>query len=318
VSIAVGNEERAHSDGSPLSATYRPTLPVDVFATLGVLGRGPYDPTTIWQVDGLWRTLRSPDGPVTLRLTQRSDEVAANAWGPGAQWAIAGLPQLLGAGDDWSDLDVSGNALLRDSLRRNPGLRLTRTRSVFDALAPAIIEQKVTSVEAYRSWAQLVRRFGEPAPGPGPSGLRVAPSPEQWRHIPSWEWHRAGVDPRRSRTLTLASRVAPGLERTLEVGVSLTEAADRLRSIVGIGVWTAAETMQRSHGDPDAISLGDYNLAHYVGSALTGSRVDDDGMLELLQPWLGQRQRVIRLILASGHRAPRFGPRMPLRDHRNR
>ena len=77
--------------------------------------------------------------------------------------------------------------------------------------------------------------------------------------------------------------------------------------IPGVGVWTAAETLQRSHGRPGPVSVGDYHLAHYVGEALIGRRVDDDGMLELLEPWTGQRQRVVRLILASGHplRAPR-------------
>ncbi|MGN6203551.1 MAG: DNA-3-methyladenine glycosylase 2 family protein, partial [Humibacter sp.] len=86
----------------------------------------------------------------------------------------------------------------------------------------------------------------------------------------------------------------------------------------GVGVWTAAETLQRSHGDPDRISVGDYHLASIVGYALTGSKTDDDGMLELLQPWAGQRQRVVRLILASGRRQERRGPRATITDHRRR
>ena len=54
------------------------------------------------------------------------------------------------------------------------------------------------------------------------------------------------------------------------------------------------------------------------GYALTGTRVDDDGMLELLAPWAGQRQRVIRLIEASGVREPRRAPRLHPEDHRDR
>jgi 3-methyladenine DNA glycosylase/8-oxoguanine DNA glycosylase len=301
---------------APLRSSYRPAQPVDIRLTLGSLGRGPRDPTTVWNADGLWRAIRTPCGIATVLISQRPEGVVAWAWGPGAEWAIDGVPQLLGADDDWSTLDVSGHPLIRDSFRRNPGLRLTRTRLVFEAIAPAIIEQKITSLEAYRSWAHLIRKFGETPPGPAPAGMKVMPSPEQWRHIPSWEWHRAGVDPRRSRTVLLAAQVAAGLERTLERGLSGADVAARLRTVPGVGQWTAAETAQRSHGDPDAVSVGDYHLAHYVGSALTGSRVDDDGMLELLQPWAGQRQRIIRLILASGHRAPRYGPRMTIQDHR--
>ena len=78
----------------------------------------------------------------------------------------------------------------------------------------------------------------------------------------------------------------------------------------GIGPWTSAETRIRALGDADAVSVGDFHLAHEVGYALTGTRVDDDGMLGLLAPWAGQRQRVIRLIEASGvaRAAPRTAP----------
>jgi 3-methyladenine DNA glycosylase/8-oxoguanine DNA glycosylase len=81
-------------------------------------------------------------------------------------------------------------------------------------------------------------------------------------------------------------------------------------------VWTAAETTQRSHGDPDPPSVGDYHLPAIVGWALIGAPVDDDGMLELLAPYAGHRQRVMRLILASGVRKPARGPRMTVQDHR--
>jgi hypothetical protein len=39
-------------------------------------------------------------------------------------------------------------------------------------------------------------------------------------------------------------------------------------------------------------------------------------MLELLEPWRGHRQRVVRLILSSGFRFQRRGPRITLQDHR--
>ncbi|MGU3645283.1 hypothetical protein ACLBXX_09975, partial [Microbacterium sp. C23T] len=69
---------------------------------------------------------------------------------------------------------------------------------------------------------------------------------------------------------------------------------------------------------PDAVSVGDYHVAHEVGYALTGHRTDDEGMLRLLAAWPGQRQRVIRLIGASGVREPRRGARLHPEDHRDR
>jgi 3-methyladenine DNA glycosylase/8-oxoguanine DNA glycosylase len=304
--------------GRAVETVYRPAAPVDVAATLGLLGRGPYDPTTQWDLRGVWRTWRTPQGPATLRILRPSADgaIAASAWGPGAERAIAAVPALLGSEDDWSGLDVSGHPLLRDSHRRNPGLRLSKTGRMLEALLPAIIEQRVTSLEAYRSWARLLRWFGEPAPGPAPEGMRVTPTIEQWRGIPSWDWHRAGVDPRRSRAAQAVLAVAPSLERAARTAATLDASAAALQTVPGVGVWTAAETLQRSHGHPDLVSVGDYHLAHYVGEALIGRRVDDDGMLELLEPWTGHRQRVVRLILASGFRFQRRGPRMAVQDHR--
>ena len=113
-----------------------------------------------------------------------------------------------------------------------------------------------------------------------------------------------------------ATRVAPGLERTLGLGRGGAEIAQRLRGVPGVGIWTAAETSQRAHGDPDAPSFGDLHLPGIVGTALTGSTVDDAGMLDLLEAWRGHRQRVVRLVGASGVSVPRRGQRLTPQDHR--
>lgn len=298
------------------STTYTPRIVVSVSNTLRPLRRGHLDPTMRVDATGIWRTLLTPHGAATLHLAQRRDSVEAAAWGDGAEWAIAGVPELLGEGDDWSGLDVSSNPFLTDSLRRNPGLRLLRTRQVFEMLLVAVLEQKVTGIEARRAWRTLLTKFGDVPPGPAPDGMRVFPSAERWRRVPSWEWHTAGVGPQRSATVMRAASVASSLERTLADGRGGPVVATKLRSIPGIGVWTAAETTQRAHGDPDSPSVGDYHLPAVVGWALVGKPVDDDGMLELLEPFAGHRQRVMRLIEASGFRKPAFGPRMTIQDHR--
>jgi hypothetical protein len=299
-----------------LSTCYSPRSPVNVAQTLGPLRRGAGDPTFRQEGTSTWRTVRTPDGPATMRFRPTGTAVDVTAWGEGAEWAIAGVPQLLGEGDDWGTIDVSGHALLADSLRRNPGLRLLRTALVFEAMLAAVLEQKVTGIEARRAWRQLIIRHGESAPGPAPEGMRVFPPAEVWRRIPSWEWHAAGVGPQRSATIMRVCAVASSLERTITLGRGGAEVERKLRSIHGVGVWTAAETMQRAHGDPDSPSVGDYHLASIVGWALIGKPVDDDGMLELLGPWAGNRERIVRLIGASGFRKPAFGPRMTIQDHR--
>ena len=299
------------------STLYAPTTPVSLSLTLGPLRRGALDPTFRTDASGTWRTLCTPQGAATLHLRLTAEGIAATAWGTGAGWAIEGVPELLGAGDDWSEVDVTASPLLSDSLRRHPGLRLMRTRQVFEMMFSAILEQKVTGKLARQSWHWLLARYGEPAPGPAPTGMLVFPSAAVWRMVPSWEWHRAGVGPERADAIVRAALVAASLERTLSLGRGGSRVERALRSIPGVGVWTAAETMQRAHGDPDSPSVGDYHLPGIVGLALAGEAVDDDGMLELLEPWAGHRHRIVRLIEASGFVKPRHGPRMTVQDHRS-
>ncbi|MDQ0644415.1 DNA-3-methyladenine glycosylase family protein [Microbacterium murale] len=307
----------------PRSTTYRPAHPLHLYRTVGVLMRGPKDPTMLVDGTTLWRASRTPEGVATLALRQSSDGIHATAWGPGADWALTQLPALCGADDDANGFDAStlidaGHPFLADVARRTVGTRLTRTDLVFDSLASAVIEQKVTSFQAFGAWRALITRFGERAPGPTPRPMFAPPTIEGWRLIPSWAWHRAGVEPPQSRAIV---RAAERGQRISDVVLAARTGAERdriLTSLPGIGAWTSSETRIRALGDPDAVSVGDYHLAHEVGFALTGSRVDDDGMLALLAPWAGHRHRVIRLILASGVREDRRGPRLAPEDHRRR
>lgn len=286
------------------------------------LQRGDGDPTFAPHPGGLWTAFRTPGGPASVLLTHAGGELRARAWGAGAPSAVESAPGLLGLTDSWTAFDAepflaSLPRLVREARRRNRGLRLPATGRVVDALVPTVLEQKVTTLEARRAYRYLLRRFGSPAPGAGgiaPSGLVVAPTAAEWLRVPSWEWHRAGVGPQRSATVMRALRSASGLERL--AAKTAAEAAAGLQSIPGIGVWTAAEVTQRTHADPDSVSVGDFHLAKFVGYALTGERTDDAGMLRLLEPWRGHRQRVVRLLGVAGVRAPRFGPRMTVQDHR--
>ena len=296
-----------------MERTWHPTYPVDVRRMLAPLARGRHDPTYRVDADGsLWRTTLAPTGPATMRLTQGGG-IRCQAWGPGAEWVLPGLPELLGEHDSTDDFEPL-HPLVASSHRANPWLRLPRTHRVFESLVPAILEQKVTGQQAQGAFRTLVRRYGSVAPRPAPQGMCVPPPPEVWQRIPSWEWHKAGVEPTRSRTVISAAKVAPRLEQAIELPPD--QALARLRAVPGVGEWTAAEVAQRAFGDPDAISVGDFHLAAFVGWALLGRPIDDPAMVELLEPWRGHRQRVVRLLELSGARKPAFGPRLTIADHR--
>jgi 3-methyladenine DNA glycosylase/8-oxoguanine DNA glycosylase len=302
--MATGAVERA----------WRPEVPVSLGGALAPFQRGTGDPTQQRGPDGAWwKTARTPDGPATLRLTRDAGEVRARGWGPGARWLVEQAPALLGAHDDVTGF-VPHHAVVAESWRVHPHLRLPQLGLVFEVLVPAVLEQRVTGRQAWQGWRLLVRRFGEPAPGPAPATLRVAPAPSTWRRIPSWEWHRANVDPGHARTVIAAAEVAGRLDESMTL--TRAERMRRLRAVPGVGPWTAAEVAQRAWGDPDEVSVGDYHLPAIVGWALAGRDVDDDGMLALLEPYAGHRHRAARLIELSGVRRPRHGPRATVADIR--
>lgn len=303
----------------PLETEYRPRHPLDLRRTVLAQRHGAGDPTLKVAGSVIWRVSRTPEGVATLAIRETHPGVIRGAaWGPGREWALAQLPALCGAADSPADFDASRHPLIAEAHRRNPGLRLSRTDLVFDALVSAIVEQKVTGMQAFGAWRRLVTWCGERAPGPTPEPMFAPPTIEGWQHVPSWLWHRAGLEPPQSKTIVRAARRGAAISEAVRTAPD-GEAVDRvLISQSGIGPWTSAETRIRALGDPDAVSVGDYHLAHEVGFALTGARTDDDGMLRLLAPWAGHRQRVIRLIGLSGVREPRRGPRLHPEDHRSR
>ncbi|MGH8862583.1 MAG: DNA-3-methyladenine glycosylase family protein [Jatrophihabitantaceae bacterium] len=286
--------------------------PVDLRSTLMPLVRGRGDPSHRF-VDGrFWWAAATPAGAATIVVAARGSTVSASAWGGGAPWLLDRVPALLGSHDDWTGVDVAAHPALARVLRARPGLRLCATGLVMESLVPAVLEQKVTGMEARRAWRTMLHRCGTPAPGPTPGPMRVVPSPVVLRDLPTWEWHRMGVDSKRRSTIRAAASVAHRLEESTAANV-LT----RLRAVPGVGEWTAAETAQRAFGHPDAVSVGDYHLKNWVVHALTGRpRGSDEQMLQLLAPWAGQRQRVVRLIELTGAAPPRFGPRFAPNDIR--
>ncbi len=297
--------------------TVRTAVPVDVVRTLSPLRRGARDPAHRVTPDGaVWRTTRQASGGATVRLHQTGPStVHVTAWGPGAADALAAAPGLVGELDDLTGFEPPPGTV-RDAYRRSAAVRIGRTGRVMEALVPAIIEQRVITRTAYDAWRWLLLRHGDPAPGPAPDGMRVPPAPAAWADVPVWDFHRAGVDPRRARTVVAAARLAHRLE---EATGDPAETTRRLLLVPGVGRWTAAETTQRALGDADAVSVGDYHLPGQVGWALTGERVDDAGMLALLAPYRPHRYRVVRHLLAAGlARVPRRGPRLAVEDHRRR
>ena len=280
--------------------------PLDLGQTLGPLRHGLGDRTIQLGYQDAWLAVRTDAGPATLHVRVASAaEAYARAWGVGARRLLDSTPDLLGQADD-PDLLRAHHPVVRHLQRQHNGLRLPRTGRMFHALVPSVFEQKVTGTEAYRAYAAFLRAFGEPAPGPNPA-LLLAPSPQAVAALPYHALHPIGLERRRAEVV----RHAAGRAAWLEASSSAEEATHRLRSLPGIGAWTAAEVVRAAFGDPDAVSVGDYHLPSMVAWALAGEpRADDARMLALLEPYRGQRGRLQRLLEVGRVTPPRRGPRM--------
>ncbi len=296
----------------------------DFAGTLGPLAMNRHDPCARVGGHQAWWAARTPLGPATLRLARDGGTLTATGYGPGAQWVLDHADAVAGLRDDTAGFGAlaAAHPVVREAFHRNPGLRLTATWRPFAHVVPVVLTQKVTGLEASRTYLALARAFGEPAPGPL-DGLMLPPDPDALAATPYWGFHRFGLEQRRADALCRVAAVASRLDAC----TSAAAASALLRSIPGIGVWTAAEVTRVAYGDPDAVTVGDYHLPNHVVYALTGEaragrrdavpgRISsaDARMLKVLEPFRPQRARTVQLLLAAGHSAPRFGPRSPVRS----
>lgn len=278
-------------------------VPLDLRGTLAPM-RGTF------REDGWWYTARTEQGPATLRVTRTREDLEGEAWGDGAATLLDRLGVIAGLRDDPAGF-TTAHRLVSGLHRRNPGLRFGASGDVFSNLVAAIVAQKVTGTEASRAMRGLRKQFSDPAPGPIP-GLRLPPDPELMAMSRYFDFHSLHLEKKRADTLIAVAGKAARIDSLAED--SPADAERYLLTLPGVGRWTVAETLARSHGDADQVSVGDYHIKNLVVHHLTGrARGTDEEMLELLEEFRPHRGRVVRLLHKLGH-APKFGPRSTPRD----
>jgi 3-methyladenine DNA glycosylase/8-oxoguanine DNA glycosylase len=296
--------------------------PVDAVVSVDRARRGA---VTVRIRPGLIRRAEpGPCGPLIFEATQRGPQVEVQIWGSAAtppstrEHALETARAWVGWYDHVPDLVAltAGHAALQRAARQLGEIRLSRLPRVGEAVGRAVLEQLVQGTEAHRSTAQLVAAIGQPAS----RNLWCWPTPTALGRTPAHAMRRCGISLRGATALHASALDDPQLERVRTDFATLDR---RLRAIRGIGVWTSAQA-RFALGDPDAVSVGDYNLPDTVCHALAGAAPGtgtDELMLELLEPYQGQRGRVLHLVVrAAGHdllpRTRRRAPRAALSAHR--
>ena len=285
------------------------TVPIgdtDLASTLRPLAFLAGDPTARLQPGRFERATLTPDGPGAVVVTWHRGERTAQveAFGDGSRWLIERAPRLLGCEDDVAGFTPETPAL-RALWRRHPGLRLTRTATLWHDLACLIVQQRINGLDAAAQWRRLIRSLGSPAPGG--LDLWVPPVPAAVARLEYQELHPFGIERRRAEALTRSSVVVSRVHARVDGASDLALA--HLRRVPGVGPWTGSFLAAQTWGERDTVIVGDYGIPSTVAWALAREeRADDARLAELLEPHRPHRFRVIRLASAAG-RAPRRHPR---------
>jgi 3-methyladenine DNA glycosylase/8-oxoguanine DNA glycosylase len=292
-----------------LAATSLPTPAAalaDLPLRLGWYANGRGDPTTRLDRHAFARAMWTPDGASAVLATWAGGRLEVRAWGPGADRAVAATRAMAAMEGHGAPLPPV-HPLVTEAARRHAGLWAGASGDLYHALLPTIIAQRITAGEARRQWRRLCAELGEPAPGPE-LGLSLPPRPDVLAGRPLWWFHPLGIESQRARALVAVARVAEHLWEW--ASWAPVRAAEQLARVRGVGAWTIGSVLGPACGDDDAVAVGDYHLPNIVAWNLAGEpRADDARMLALLEPYRGQRGRVIRLLTLLGRRPPAFGPR---------
>lgn len=298
----------------------------DVGTALAGCRHGRRDPTTWIRRAGsgstsggeFVRAALTPDGPATVHVRwQHGDSISVlGVWGPGGDRLAERIPAMAGTHDDGApELLDAPHPAVAAAARSHRHLRMGRTGDPYAELLPTIFEQRITAGEAVRQWARVCRLLGSPAPGPF-DGLLLPPAPDVLAATPTWRFHRLGIERKRAAALVEVACHAGKLARWAELDPSAARV--RLQLLRGVGVWTIGNVLRVAWGDTDAVAVGDYHHKHTVAWALAGEpRGSDEGMIDLLEPYRGQRGRVVQLLGLAGVHAPKFGPKqriLPMQD----
>jgi AraC family transcriptional regulator of adaptative response / DNA-3-methyladenine glycosylase II len=218
------------------------------------------------------------------------------------------LPQVIHRVRAAFDLDADPqgiNAVLHASFPQGDGLRVPGAFSGYELAVRAVLGQQIT-VAAARTLAQrLVDRFGETVETP--IGLsRLFPQAQVLAHAEGDALGQLGiVRQRQAAIVAIAREVAEG-RLQLHGGADVTATLALLKSLPGIGDWTAQYIAMRALRWPDAFPAGDVALHTALG--VRGERNPARAAEAASQSWKPWRSYAVIRAWASMNGKPQGAP----------
>lgn len=280
-----GGAENADA-GVTLRLRYRP--PYDWSSMLGHLQARAIPGVEVVEDDVYRRTveLKGCTGIVEVKHLARWQSLGVTIRFPNVQC----LPEIvtrvrrlfdLGADIDTIDAHLAHDALLAPLVAERPGLRAPGGWDGFELAVRAVLGQQISVVAARRLAGRLVALHGDPASPNGhaklshvfPTAMRLATEPIG-----------LGMPTARLSTLKALAEAAAANPNLFRPSATIEEAITQLRTIRGVGEWTAQYIALRALREMDSFPATDIGLLRSI-ARLEGKQYTSAELLVRAENW---------------------------------
>lgn len=160
-----------------------------------------------------------------------------------------------------------------------PGLRIPGAFDGFETAVRAILGQQISVRSATTLAGRLTARFGEPIATPFTPLTHLPPTPERLAAAEVEEIIALGIIRARAHTLQTLARAVVDDRIVLKPGADIETSLTALKSLPGIGEWTAQYLAMRVLAWPDAFPHTDLGIAKALGESRPAQ------ILQRAEPW---------------------------------
>ncbi len=176
---------------------------------------------------------------------------------------------------------LAADPSLAPLISKRPGLRVPGAWEGFELATRAVLGQQITVAGAIRLAGRMVALYGEPMRDPEGELTRVFPEPAV---LAKARLTALGMPASRAETLSAIAAAVVADPDLLGAHLGLEEAIKRLRSIRGVGEWTAQYIALRQLREPDAFPAADIGLLRAFADG-QGRRPAASELLEKAEKW---------------------------------